>query len=69
LLRILHPGIQNIGTFSFDLDVVKGNHAASEIKALFDCKPKIDSWATESRVLKDEKMRGSIELRDVYFQV
>lgn len=65
-------GAQSAGTiFSFAPDMSKSQHAASELKKLFDRKPEIDTWSSEgervSRTNRDA-IRGSIEFRDVHFR-
>ena len=60
-------GAQSAGTiFSFAPDMGKARHAASQLKALYDRKPEIDSWSTEGEDVPD--MKGSIEFRDVHFR-
>lgn len=60
-------GAQSAGTiFSFAPDMGKAKQAASEIKALFDRKPEIDSWSTEGEKLNG--VEGHIEFRDVHFR-
>lgn len=44
----------------------KAKHAASEMKALFDRKPKIDTWSTEGERM--EAVEGLVEFRDVHFR-
>lgn len=60
-------GAQSAGTiFSFAPDMGKAQHAASELKALFDRKPKIDTWSEDGE--KIESVEGFIEFRDVHFR-
>ncbi|KUI59559.1 Leptomycin B resistance protein pmd1 [Cytospora mali] len=65
-------GAQSAGTiFSFAPDMSKAQHAAGELKQLFDRKPEIDTWSTDGeRVSRAEKnaIRGTIEFRDVHFR-
>ena len=60
-------GSQSAGTiFSFAPDMGKAKQAASELKALFDRVPEIDSWSEEGE--KVASVDGSIEFRDVHFR-
>jgi ATP-binding cassette subfamily B (MDR/TAP) protein 1 len=60
-------GSQSAGTiFSFAPDMGKAQHAASELKNLFDRKPTIDTWSEDGEKL--ESVEGHIEFRDVHFR-
>jgi ATP-binding cassette subfamily B (MDR/TAP) protein 1 len=60
-------GAQSAGTiFSFAPDMGKAKHAAAELQALFDRKPKIDSWSEEGE--KVTSVEGHVEFRDVHFR-
>jgi ATP-binding cassette subfamily B (MDR/TAP) protein 1 len=60
-------GAQSAGTiFSFAPDMGKAKQAASELKALFDRKPEIDSWSEDGEKLTS--VEGHIEFRDVHFR-
>lgn len=60
-------GAQSAGTiFSFAPDMGKAKHAAAELQALFDRKPKIDCWSEEGDRLTT--VEGHVEFRDVHFR-
>lgn len=60
-------GAQSAGTiFSFAPDMGKAKQAASELKALFDRKPEIDSWSEDG--VKLSSVEGHLEFRDVHFR-
>ena len=60
-------GAQSAGSiFSFAPDMGKAKHAATELKALFDRKPEIDTWSTDGEPL--HHVDGTIEFRDVHFR-
>ncbi|KAI5849348.1 putative Leptomycin B resistance protein pmd1 [Morchella snyderi] len=60
-------GAQSAGTiFSFAPDMGKARAAASELKALFDRVPEIDTWSEEGSSC--ETMDGAVEFRDVHFR-
>ncbi|KAL7626760.1 hypothetical protein AAE478_003534 [Parahypoxylon ruwenzoriense] len=60
-------GAQSAGAvFSFAPDMGKAHHAASELKALFDRKPTIDTWSQDGAPV--EGIQGTIEFRDVHFR-
>ncbi|KAL7908232.1 P-loop containing nucleoside triphosphate hydrolase protein [Trichoderma velutinum] len=60
-------GSQSAGTiFSFAPSMSNAHRAASELKALFDRQPTIDTWSAEGERL--EKVDGTIEFRQVYFR-
>lgn len=60
-------GAQSAGTiFSFAPDMGKARAAASELKALFDRVPEIDTWSEEGEGCNT--MEGAIEFRDVHFR-
>lgn len=67
-------GAQSAGTiFSFAPDMSKSQHAAGELKKLFDRRPLIDPWSSDGeRVARDHNDRnaiqGTIEFRDVHFR-
>lgn len=59
-------GAQSAGTFSsFAPDIGRAKQAATELKALLDRKPEIDTWSNEGEVL--QSMHGDIEFRNVQF--
>ncbi|QDS69927.1 hypothetical protein FKW77_001594 [Venturia effusa] len=60
-------GAQSAGSiFSFAPDMGKAKHAAAELQALFDRKPKIDCWSEEGDRLTT--VEGHVEFRDVHFR-
>jgi ATP-binding cassette subfamily B (MDR/TAP) protein 1 len=60
-------GAQSAGTiFSFSSDMGKSKSAATDLKALFDRKPEIDSWSDEGASVAE--IEGNIEFRDVHFR-
>lgn len=60
-------GAQAAGSiFSFAPDMGKAKHAAAELQALFDRKPKIDCWSEEGERLTT--VEGHVEFRDVHFR-
>lgn len=66
-------GAQSAGViFSFAPDMGKARSAATELKRLFDRRPKIDPWSSEgervSRTDKGGGLQGTIEFRDVHFR-
>lgn len=60
-------GAQSAGAvFAFAPDMGKSKQAASELKALFDRKPEIDSWSDEG--ISIPSIEGMVEFRDVHFR-
>ncbi|EJT82036.1 hypothetical protein GGTG_02010 [Gaeumannomyces tritici R3-111a-1] len=60
-------GAQSAGTiFSFAPDMGKAATASAELKALFDRKPRIDTWSEDGE--RVASVEGTIEFRDVHFR-
>ncbi|KAF3482575.1 leptomycin B resistance protein pmd1 [Arthroderma uncinatum] len=63
----LISGSQSAGTiFSFAPDISKALHAGSDLKALLDSRPIIDSWDNGGQPI-DETTNGQLEFKDVCF--
>lgn len=59
-------GVQSAGfVFNFAGDMSRAKTSATELKRLFDRRPKIDAWSTAGD--RVESVQGTIEFRDVHF--
>ena len=68
LIQIIFS-VQSAGTvFSFAGDIAKARNAASQLKALFDKQPHIDTWNEDPGEALDAKEEAIIEFRNVHFR-
>ncbi|KAF8251547.1 P-loop containing nucleoside triphosphate hydrolase protein [Wilcoxina mikolae CBS 423.85] len=60
-------GAQSAGqVFAFASDMAKAQQAATQVKALLDRQPEIDTWSNEGEPV--DSVEGYIEFRDVHFR-
>ncbi|CCA75810.1 probable Leptomycin B resistance protein pmd1 [Serendipita indica DSM 11827] len=66
LMSVTFGGVQAGNVFAFVPDISESHIAGSNLVALFDSTPEVDSESTEGK--KIEKVRGRIEVKDVHFR-
>ncbi|KAK5993811.1 ABC multidrug transporter atrD [Cladobotryum mycophilum] len=67
-MAIIFSGQSAAALFAYSAVIGKAYHAASELKRLYERKPRIDTWSDAGDRIGEEKPIGVIELREISFR-